>query len=96
VIKKEPARQITFREEKKAFIALFFCFISFLLFGYLVGTFFVIVGTSYYYGFKKKWKVLITLISMYFIIYVCLYRLLGAPADFGLLLQPILESFDLL
>jgi hypothetical protein len=93
---EEPAKQITFREEKKAFIALLFCFGSVLLFGYLVGTFFVIVGPCYYYGFKKKWKILITLASMYFIIYVCLYKLLGAPAGFGLLLQPILESLKLL
>lgn len=96
VTKEEPAKQITFREEKKAFIALLFCFGSVLLFGYLVGAFFVIVGTCYYYSFKKKWRLLITLVSMYFIIYVCLYKLLGAPADFGLLLQPILESLNLL
>jgi len=93
---EEPAKQITFREEKKAFIALLFCFGSVLLFGYLIGAFFVIVGTCYYYGFKKMWKIFITLASMYFIIYVCLYKLLGAPADFGLLLQPILESLNLL
>jgi len=92
---EEPAKQITFREEKKAFIALLFCFVSVLLFGYLVGTFFVIVGTCYYYRFRKIWKLFITLASMYFIIYVCLYKLLGAPADFGLLLQPILESLNL-
>ena len=96
ITKEEPAKQITFREEKKAFIALLFCFGSVLLFGYLVGAFFVIIGTCYYYRFKKKWKLLITLASMYFIIYVCLYKLLGAPADFGLLLQPILESLNLL
>lgn len=94
--KDEPTKQITFRDEKKAFFALLFCFGSVLLFGYLVGGFFVIVGTCYYYGFKKKGKILITLVSMYFIIYVCLYKLLGAPADFGLLLQPILESLNLL
>ena len=92
---EEPAKQITFREEKKAFIALLFCFVSVLLFGYLVGTFFVIVGTCYYYRFRKIWKLFITLASMYFITYVCLYKLLGAPADFGLLLQPILESLNL-
>lgn len=96
ITKEEPAKQITFREEKKAFIALLFCFGSVLLFGYLIGVFLVIVGTSYYYGFKKKWKLLITLASTYFIIYVCLYKLLGAPAHFGLLLQPILESLNLL
>jgi hypothetical protein len=96
ITKEEPAKQITFREEKKAFIALLFCFGSVLLFGYLIGAFFVIVGTCYYYRFKKMWKLFITLASMYFIIYVCLYKLLGAPADFGLLLQPILESLNLL
>ncbi len=96
ITQDEPAKQITFREEKKAFIALLFCFGAVLLFGYLVGAFFVIVGTCYYYRFKKKWKLLITLVSMYFIIYVCLYKSLGAPADFGLLLQPILESLNLL
>ncbi len=96
ITKEGPTSQITFREEKKAFAALLFCFACVLLFGYLVGAFFVIVGTCYYYGFKKKGKLLITLASMYFIIYVCLYKLLGAPADFGLLLQPILESLHLI
>ncbi len=95
ITEEEPAKQITFREEKKAFIALLICFGSVLLFGYLVGAFFAIVGTCYYYGFKKKGKIFITLASMYFVIYVCLYKLLGAPADFGLLLQPILESLNL-
>ncbi|MFB3887420.1 MAG: hypothetical protein ACE144_19540 [Thermodesulfobacteriota bacterium] len=93
---EEPAKPITFREERKAFFSLLFCFGVVLLLGYLVGGFFVIVGTCYYYGFKKKKKILIALVSMYFIIYVCLYKLLGAPTDFGILLQPILESLNVL
>jgi len=32
---------------------------------------------------------------MYLLIYLVLYRLLEAPMDFGLVLEPILRSFDL-
>lgn len=91
-----PAKEITFREEKKAFYALIGSFVAFLLFGYLVATFFVIVGTSYYYGYKEKVKILISLVSMYLLCYLVLYKLLGAPADFGVLLEPILNSLKLI
>jgi len=93
----EPEKkETTFADEKKAFIALIGCFAAFLLLGYMVGTFFVIVGTSYYYGFKDKVQLSISLASMYLIVYVVLYKLLDAPVDFGLLLEPILKSFNLL
>ena len=91
-----PAKEITFRDERKAFFALIGCFVAFLLFGYLVGMFFVIVGTSYYYGYKEKAKIFISLVSMYLLCYLVLYRLLGAPADFGILLDPVLRSLDLI
>ncbi len=89
-----PAREVTFRDEGKAFLTLIGCFVAFLLFGYLVAMFFVIVGTSYYYGYKEKLKIFISLVSMYLLCYLVLYKLLGAPADFGILLEPILESLQ--
>lgn len=93
---EEEKKPLTFREEKKAFLALMSCFVVFLFFGYLVGIFFTIVGTSYYYGFKKKGPLLISLIAMYIIVYILLIKLLGGPMFFGLVLEPILESFDLI
>ncbi len=91
-----PTKEITFRDEGKAFLALIGCFVAFLLFGYLVAIFFVIVGTSYYYGYKEKVKIFISLVAMYLICYLVLYKLLGAPEDFGILLGPILSSLDLI
>jgi hypothetical protein len=91
-----PAKEITFRDEGKAFLALIGCFVAFLLFGYLVAIFFVIVGTSYYYGYKEKVKIFISLVAMYLICYLVLYKLLGAPEDFGILLDPILRSLELI
>jgi hypothetical protein len=91
-----PAKEVTFQDEKKAFIALLGCFISFFLFGYLVGFFFVIVGTSYYYGYKKLWPILISVLSMFLITYVVLYKLLDAPEDYGVLLEPILKALRLI
>ncbi len=96
VHEEETVHEISSGAERKALIALIGCLGSFLLFGYLVGTFFVIVGTSYYYGYKQKGPLLITLVILYFIIYILLYKLLGAPADFGLVLEPILESLNLI
>ena len=90
-----PAKMITFQDEKKAFYALIFSFLVFLLFGYMVGTFFVIVGTSYYYGYKNKVHLLISVVSMYAIVYLVLYLLLEAPMDYGLILEPVLRSLDL-
>jgi hypothetical protein len=91
-----PTKEITFRDERKAFFALIGSFVAFLLFGYLVAIFFVIVGTSYYYGYKEKVKIFISLVSMYVICYLVLYKLLGAPEDFGILLEPILKSLNLI
>lgn len=94
--KREATREITARDERKAFIALIGCFLGFLLFGYLVGVFVAIVGISFYYGYREKGPLVASLISMYFIVYVILYRLLGAPEDFGLLLDPLLRSLNIL
>ena len=91
-----PERALTFREEKTAFFALISCFVIFLLFGHFVGIFYAIVGTSYYYGFKKKGPLLISLVTMYLIIYLLLNKLLEGPMFFGLILEPILESLDLI
>jgi hypothetical protein len=93
---KRARREITARDERKAFSALIGCFLGFLLFGYLVGVFIAIVGISYFYGYREKWPLVTSLVSMYFIVYVILYRLLGAPEDFGLLLDPILRSLNLI
>lgn len=95
-IEEPEKKKVTFADEKKAFTAIIGCFIVFLLVGYIVGTFFVVVGTSYYYGYKDKGPLLITLASLYLVVYIVLYKLLEAPADFGILLEPILKSFDLL
>lgn len=100
VVEEEgPAAQITFRKEKKAFIGLFGCFVAFFLFGYLVGTFLVVVGASYYYGFKKKGPILISLVTMYVIVYVTLYKIMGAPSYYGLvgrMLKPVLKSLHMI
>lgn len=89
-----PLKEITFRDETKAFLTLIGCFVVFLLFGYLIAVFFVIVGTSYFYGYREKKNIFISLISMYLLCYLVLYKLLGAPADFGILLEPILKSLN--
>lgn len=93
---EEPAKEITFRDEKKAFIAIIGCFFAYLLFGYLVGMVFVTIGTSYYYGYKKMVPILVSLGSMFAIVYVILYKLMGAPAYWGILLEPILTSLGLI
>ena len=91
-----PSKEITFSDEKKAFFALLGSFVAFLLFGYLVGMFFVVIGTSYYYGYKKVSHILISLAAMFFIIYVVLFLLLEAPMDYGIVLEPILRSLRLI
>jgi hypothetical protein len=93
---EETVQKITLRDEVKAFIGLIGCFVAFLCFGYIVGTFFAVAGSYYYYGQRKIGALLITLVSMYIIIYLLLYKLLEAPEDFGLLLDPILRSLDLI
>jgi len=95
-LKRKPSREITGRDEGKAFMALIGCFLGFLLFGYLVGVFITIVGIGFFYGYREKLPLVTSLIVMYFIVYVILYRLLGAPEDFGLLLDPILRSLNLI
>jgi hypothetical protein len=93
---QKQSRQVTFSDEIKAFVALIGCFLVFLLFGYLVGTFFVVVGTSYYYGYTQKGPILINVVSMYILVYVVLFKLLGAPEHFGLVLEPILKGLDII
>ncbi len=93
---EEPAPEFTRYDEWKAFIGLVGCFVAFLLFGYIVGSFFAIVGSYYYYGLRKAVPLLITLASMYTIIYLLLYKLLEAPSDYGILLEPILMSLGLI
>ncbi len=94
--KEEPRREITFCDERKAFIALIGSFAAFLLFGYMVGIFFVIVGISYFYGHKKKGQVAISLLAIYFICYLIIYKVLEAPMSYGLVLEPILNLLHLI
>ena len=91
-----PEKALSFREEKTTFIAVISCLVIFLLFGHFVGIFYAIVGTSYYYGFKKKGPLLISLVTMYLIVYLLLNKLLEGPMFFGLILEPILESLGLI
>jgi hypothetical protein len=93
---EEAAVEITRGDEGKAFLGLIGCFVAFLLFGYIVGSFFAIAGSYYYYGLRKTVPLLITLASMYAIIYLLLYKLLEAPSDFGILLEPVLISLGLI
>jgi hypothetical protein len=94
---EEPkGKVVTVVDEKKAFIGAIGSFLAFLLFGYIVGGFVVIVGASYYYGYKEKLPIAIVMASLFLIVYVLLYKLLEAPGDFGFLLDPILKSFDLI
>jgi hypothetical protein len=94
---EEPkGKVVTWVDEKKAFIGAIGSFLVFLLFGYIIGGFIVIVGASYYYGYKEKIPLAVVLGSLFLIVYVLLYKLLEAPSDFGLLLDPILSYFDLI
>jgi len=87
---------VTSVDERKAFIGAIGSFLVFLLCGYLIGSFVVVIGASYYYGYKEKLPIAIVLASLFLIVYVLLYKLLEAPEDFGLLLDPILRSLDLI
>ncbi len=91
-IEKEPTKKITSWDEKKAFYAVIGCFLAFFLFGYMVGMFFVIIGTSYYYGYKRLLPIFVSLVFMFLIVYVILYKILEAPMNYGLVLKPILKS----
>lgn len=94
---EEPkGKEITFADEKKAFFGLIGCFFVYLLLGYIVGSFVVILACSYYYGYKEKFPIILTLVSLFIIIYVVLYKLLEAPSDFGILLEPILNALNLI
>jgi hypothetical protein len=93
---EEPEPEATRGDEWKSFICLIGCFVAFLLFGYLVGGFIAMAGSYYYYGLRKSGPLLITLASMFVIIYLLLYKMLDAPSDFGLLLEPILMSLGLI
>jgi hypothetical protein len=95
-LKSQEGDKISFQDEKKAFIYLIGCLIVFLLFGYLVGLFFVIVGCCYYYDYRDWVPIGISLVSLYLIVYLILYKLMEAPADFGLLLGPILRSYRII
>jgi hypothetical protein len=90
-----PSKVITSRDEKKAFCAVIGSFLAFLLFGSLAGMFFVIIGTSYYYGYKKSGPLSISLFFMFLILYVVLYKILEGPMNFGLVLGPILKSLHI-
>ncbi len=94
---EEPkGKVVTFADERKAFFGLIGCFILFLCFGYIIGGLFTVVAACYYYNFRDKLQIAIVLASLFFIVYVVLYKLLEGPEDFGLLLAPILQSLDLI
>ncbi len=94
--KEAKVKTITFAEEKKAFLGLIACFLIYLLFGYIVGSFIAVIFGCYYYGYKDKLPIAIILASLLLIVYVLLYMIMEAPEDFGLLLTPILQKFELI
>jgi hypothetical protein len=93
---EEPSKPITFLEEKKAFIALLGGSLALFIFGYFVGGFFLIVGTSFYYGYKEKLPLLVSLVTMFIIVYILLIKVLDSPMYHGVLLEPILNFFNLI
>ncbi len=93
---EEEKEEHTFADEKKPIIALIGSFVVFLLFGYLVGSFLVVLGTSFYFGFRKKLPILITLGMLFVVVWIVLYKLLRSPADFGLLLRPLLKALHVI
>jgi len=93
---EEVKKEITFADERKAFFALIGCFFIFLFFGYIVGSLLLVLLTCLYYGYREKLPIAITLILIFIIVYVVLYKILEAPADFGLLLEPLLNYFHLI
>jgi hypothetical protein len=62
----------------------------------LIGGFFLIVGTSYYYGYKEKLPLLVSLVTMFIIVYILLIVVLDSPMYHGVVLEPILRAFDLI
>lgn len=93
---EDEADTITFAAEKKAFLYLIACFAAFVLLGYLAGIFCAIMGCSYYYHYRDKWPIIISLASLYLIVYVLLNKLLEAPAYYGLLLEPVLRYYRII
>lgn len=93
---EEPSKPITFLEEKKAFIALLGGSLALFIFGYFAGGFFLIVGTSFYYGYKEKLPLLVSLVTMFIIVYILLIKVLDSPMYHGVLLEPILNFFNLI
>ncbi len=93
---EEPSKPVTFLEEKKAIVALLVGSLILFFFGYFIGGFFLIVGTSFYYGYKEKLPLLVSLITMFIIVYVLLIVVLDSPMYHGVLLEPILRSFGLI
>src|SRR4030042_2596407 len=65
---EETSKPISFREERKAFIALLGGGLAVFFLGYFIGGLILIVGTSYYYGFKKKLQLFLTLVIMFSIV----------------------------
>jgi len=95
-LRKTESKEVTFAVESKAFIGIIGSFFIFLLFGYIVGCMITIVWCSYYYGYREKLPIAIVVASLFFIVYVVLYKLMEAPADFGMLLEPILTSLNII
>jgi hypothetical protein len=93
---EEVVVHVTFQQEKKAFVVLLAGALTFFLFGYMTGGLLVIVGSGYYYGYKEKLPLFVSLVVMFFIVYVLLIKLLDGPMYYGLLLEPVLRSFKLL
>jgi len=93
---EEISKPITFLEEKKGFVALVGGGLAVFFLGYFIGGFLLIVGTSYYYGFKKKLPLFVTLAMMFLIVYVLLVKVLDSPMYHGVLLEPILRFFNLI
>ncbi len=93
---KAARKTITAADEKKAFLGLIGCFLFYLLFGYLIGCFLAVIFGCYYYGYKEKLPIAIILASFFVIVIVLLHNIMDAPEDFGLLLTPLLEKFELI
>ena len=89
-------KNITFAVRMKAFFGIIICFLIYLLFGYIVGSLIALIFGCYYYGYKDKLTIAIILASLFVIVFVLLYRIMEAPEDFGLLLTPILQKFELI
>lgn len=90
-----PARSITFRDERKAFLALLGACLSCVFFGYVAGMFVTVVGTARAYGYRKKGPLVVTVSSLFVVLYFVLIRLLEAPPSFGLVLTPLLAALGL-